>query len=143
MWDPMQELVEMRSRLGRALHGADPRWLRAAPRARRSASPLPPLDVCETPEAYIVRVDVPGLSRTDLHLAVESGALEIAGEVPERVGGGEDVLRAERFRGAFRRVVPLPREADAAAVKASLADGVLTVTVPRRLPGGRRSVEIE
>jgi len=137
-WSPLRELSEVRSRLERALREAG-RWSVAGP-ARVGA---PPLDFSEACDAFLVRVAVPGATKGDLRVAVQEGALEIAGQLPERSAPGVEVVRAERFRGPFRRVVPLPREADLAGVTASLAEGVLTVRVPRHLPGGRRTVEIE
>lgn len=138
-WTLERELSELRARLARALRDAEQRWSRAG--AARSA-PVPALDFTGKREAFIVRVDVPGVAKGDIGIAVQDGALEIAGRVPDRDEAGRERLRSERLRGEFRRVVPLPREADLAKVKASLADGVLTVSIPRRLPGGRRSVEI-
>jgi HSP20 family protein len=135
-----RELSELRARLAKRLGDAEHRSSRAG--AARPA-PVPPLDFSETREAFVIRVDVPGVARGELEIAVQNGALEIAGRTPDRDEEGREVLRSERSRGAFHRVAPLPREADLANVRASLATGVLTVVVPRRLPGGRRSVEIE
>ena len=137
-WSPLRELSELRSHLERTLREAG-RW--SATGLARAGAPL--LDFSETRDAFLVRVDVPGATKSDLRISVQEGALEIAGQLPERSAPAAEVVRAERFRGAFRRVVPLPREADLAGVTASLADGVLTVRLPRHLPGGRRTVEIE
>jgi HSP20 family molecular chaperone IbpA len=66
-------------------------------------------------------------------VTVNETTLEISGEMtPQANGGDRTVLRAERFRGPFKRLVPLPRQADFGSVAASLADGVLTVTVRKR-----------
>lgn len=139
-WTLGRELSELRARLAGALREADQRWSLAG--AARPVA-VPALDFSETAEAFVVRVDVPGVPKGELDIAVQEGVLEITGRVPDRDAAGRELLRSERLRGAFRRAVPLPREADLANAKASLADGVLTVLIPRRLPGGRRSVEIE
>ena len=105
----------------------------AGARLPRSAA-WPALDVSGTDDAFLVRADVPELHQADIRVTVHDGAVEIAGEVPQLAPGERVVRRAERPRGPFRRVIPLPREADPATVSAALVDGVLTVRIARRVP---------
>ncbi|MBM3501359.1 MAG: Hsp20/alpha crystallin family protein, partial [Armatimonadetes bacterium] len=51
-------------------------------------------------------------------------------------------LRLERFRGPFRRIVPLPRQANSAEIRATLERGVLTLEVLKTLSAGGRRIEI-
>jgi HSP20 family protein len=105
----------------------------------------PPTDVIrasQTDFAYLVRMDLPGVSREQVRIYAEEGALSISGtkELPVREGG--KVLRAERSHGRFSRVVALPSDADFNTVSATLHDGVLTVRVDRRRPTSRGPIEI-
>lgn len=49
----------------------------------------------------------------------------------------------ERSYGAFERVVSLPRNVDAAAIKANLADGVLKVVAPKTPGAEARTIEVK
>jgi HSP20 family protein len=127
IWSPTRDLLQLHARLGRAL--GDPtvrRWTRAP---RREAT-MPPLDVSETPEGFLIRVDLPGMSRDDIEVTLTEGQLQIAGESPAPSGG--EPRRLERLHGPFRRVVPLPRHTDGEAITAVLERGVLTLNVPKR-----------
>lgn len=138
----IRDLLQLHARLGRAL--GDP-LVRQWGRPRSAPASMPPLDVVETSDRYLVRVDLPGLTREDVNVRVVREALEITGELPAFDGNQPDVRlhRAERFRGPFRRVVPLPRDTDGEAIEARLEDGVLTVAIPKVTPAGGRRVSIE
>jgi len=105
---------------------------------------MPPLDFSETPESFRIRVDLPGVKRDQVEVKVVEGTLEISGEAPPPDGEGSGVQprRIERFHGPFRRLVPLPRQADSAGIKATLEQGVLTLEVPKVAPSGGRRIEI-
>jgi HSP20 family protein len=91
---------------------------------------LPALDVQENKDNYTVRVEVPGLRREDIEVALEDGALTISGErKPEVPVEGTEVHRQERFYGKFSRVITLPTVVAADKVKAQYKDGILTVTL--------------
>jgi HSP20 family protein len=136
---PTRELLQRHARLGRAL--GDPtvrRW-----RGRGPVAPsMPPLDFSEAADRFLVRVDLPGMQRDDIEVTVTGGRLEIAGEGGGGPAGDAHPLRVERFHGPFRRVVPLPRQADGDRVEASLEQGVLTIRIPKRGPDGGRRVGV-
>ena len=134
-WNPMREMMQLHARLGRAL--GDPPVRQWRPEPRRQESTMPPLDVGETAEAFVVSIDLPGMKKDEIAATVDGNLLEISGTVnnaPPAAYGPRTlrVWRAGRFRGPFRRVVPLPSQADPDAVTASLVDGVLTVSVGKR-----------
>ncbi|HEY7471504.1 MAG TPA: Hsp20/alpha crystallin family protein [Gemmatimonadota bacterium] len=105
---------------------------------------LPATDVSETPEALTLRLEVPGLSRDQLKIAVEHGTLTVRGEkVQETSSENETFHRTERSFGAFERSFTLPTHIDAENVKASLQDGVLVITLPRREEAKAREIAIE
>lgn len=93
---------------------------------------LPALDVQENKDNYTVRVEVPGLRREDIEVALEDGALTISGErKAETPAEGTEVHRQERFYGKFSRVITLPTVVAADKVKAQYKDGILTVTLAK------------
>lgn len=104
----------------------------------------PDADVVEKDDAYVIRLDLPGIRREDLNVQVFEDRLVIAGERQgELREEREQYVRSERYSGRFRRVLPLPPDADAEGVRAVLRNGVLEVTLPK-VPGKEgRQITIE
>jgi HSP20 family protein len=98
----------------------------------------PAADVLETPEAYVVRVELPGLERSDVSLEVAAGALKITGTRPFQKSAGGVYHVLERSFGPFSRTFALPDDFDPDRIKAVLSQGLLTVTLPRTGPTRRR-----
>lgn len=91
------------------------------------------IDWKETPEAHIFKVDLPGLKKEEVKVEVEEGTiLQISGErSKEQEEKNDKWHRIERSSGKFLRRFRLPENAKMDQVKASMEDGVLTVTVPK------------
>jgi len=83
--------------------------------------------------AYRITLELPGVDEADIDVAVEQGLLTVRGEKrASRQDKGETWYFTERQYGSFQRSFRLPPDADDQAVSAGLADGVLTISVPRR-----------
>jgi HSP20 family protein len=80
---------------------------------------------------YFLQMDVPGLKIEDLEVSLEKGQLTIRGERkgPEH---GQKTWYDERAYGSFQRTVMLTEAVDAGSIDASLADGMLSITVAKR-----------
>lgn len=93
----------------------------------------PAVDVREDPDAYVVHVEVPGVPRDNIDIAMHDGALVIRGRKENLSQGGEARFRrVERSYGTFARALQLPRNVDPERISASLNDGVLEVRLPKR-----------
>ncbi len=93
---------------------------------------IPEMDLAETPDAYVLRADLPGLAPEDVSIELENRVLSISGErKAEQLGEGAGYRRVERASGAFRRTLTLPAGVEADAITAAFDNGVLTVTVPK------------
>jgi HSP20 family protein len=90
----------------------------------------PHADVRANDSELQVCLDVPGLKQEDLELSVENGTLTIKGE-RKYPGSAEERAWIGRRYGAFESSFALPDYADTEKITASLADGVLTVRVPK------------
>jgi HSP20 family protein len=93
---------------------------------------MPALDISERKDAYLVTVELPGVTLDDLQITLEDGLLTIQGERHlANDAADQQFHRVERRYGAFRRAITLPAHVLADAVEASVEDGVLQVLVPK------------
>lgn len=129
-WEPTRELATFQHEMNRLFNSFfDTPTHQGAGQMRRW---LPATDLIETEDAYVLRVDLPGLSEADVSIEVEDGVLTIAGE---RRATHEDrqagAFRLERAFGSFSRSLTLPDGVDAEAIRAGFDKGVLEVRVPK------------
>ncbi|XP_007016442.2 PREDICTED: 18.1 kDa class I heat shock protein [Theobroma cacao] len=91
------------------------------------------VDWKETPEAHIFQADLPGLKKEEMKVEIDEGRiLQISGErSKEKEEKNDKWHRVERSSGKFLRRFRLPENAKMDQVKASMENGVLTVTVPK------------
>lgn len=115
-----------------------PPWLRDLNRffgtEGATSSFIPPADVLVTEEGVKVYMDVPGISSDKLDVELENDVLTVRGERPypyaER-DGDRGARRIERGFGRFERSLRVPGGLDPNAIEASLADGVLSLRLPK------------
>lgn len=100
-------------------------------------------DVFESADRLLVRLELPGLDKQDLHIEVVDDAVVVSGEKRfehEATEGTWHVVQCAY--GSFRRAVPLPVPVVASAAKASYKDGILRIELPKASPGRPSSVSI-
>ncbi|HEX9671115.1 MAG TPA: Hsp20/alpha crystallin family protein [Thermoanaerobaculia bacterium] len=92
---------------------------------------MPTFDVYQLDNWLVVKADLPGLKKQDVHITFEDGALVFSGERKEdKEIEKESFYRAECSYGAFYRRLPLSFMVDPAKIEAKFTDGVLEVRVP-------------
>lgn len=103
----------------------------------------PHTDISETDDRYVLRMDMPGLSRSDLNIELRNDTLTVSGERKnEHEESRENFHRVERSYGRFFRSFTLPNAGDTEKVKAQMKDGVLTIEIPKREESKPRRIEI-
>jgi HSP20 family protein len=141
-WEPAREISSLQSDINRLFNsffdtptggngGTLRRW-------------IPPMDLVETEDSFVLKADLPGLTESDLNLEVEDNVLTISGErKAEHEDKHEGYVRVERAFGSFRRSLTLPEGVEPDAVKASFDNGVLEVRIPKPEQRKPRKVAIQ
>ena len=101
------------------------------------------VDVSEDPECVIVRASLPGVSKDDVSIEIQDGLLTIsAHKSEEHEETSEKFYRKERREGSVSRRVALPVAVLEDRASADLADGELTLRMPKSRLGGPQKVSI-
>ena len=103
------------------------------------------IDVKETPSAYTVVAEVPGVSKEDIHVTVEGSVVTLRAEIQQQDSQGQEekVLLTERYYGAVARSFQLPADVDPAQAKAKYDNGVLTLNLPKKVGTAAQRLNIE
>ena len=103
------------------------------------------VDGKETEGGYTVQAEVPGVPKEDIHVSVEGNVVSLRAEVRQldQKTEGEKVLRSERYYGSVARSFQLPADIDAAQAKAKYDNGILTLTLPKKLNNSSQRLNIE
>ena len=105
----------------------------------------PALDVAESDTAYTLQLDVPGVTRDQLEVTIEGRRVSVATAKPAADAAeskDQRVLYRERTAPRYARTVSLPAEVDSAASQARVDNGVLTLTLAKKVPTGARKISV-
>lgn len=110
--------------------------------------PLPAqikVDVKESPAAYTVQAEVPGVSKEDIHVAIDGNVVTLRADIKQEDAQASDekVLRSERYYGAVSRSFQLPVDIDNTTAKAKYDNGVLMLTLPKKAASKGQRLAIE
>ena len=106
------------------------------PSARDEAAPIR-FDVRETPEAYLVSAELPGVKKEDIHVEIEGTKRETTEK------DGDKWLRTERHYGKAARRFALPQEVDEAKAAAKYDNGLLNLTLPKKAAVTGRKLSVQ
>ena len=111
---------------------------------RGEVLPRMKVDVAEKNGAYVVKGELPGVRKEDIHVSVDGAQVTLEAEVKqEKSTDNERVLHTERSYGKVSRVFTLPQEVDEAAVEARFQDGVLELKLPKKQAAARKQITIQ
>jgi HSP20 family protein len=125
----MRDLLALHEHLGHLVGTDAPGW-------------TPPVDLYETPGAFVLTAELPGLARGDVEIHAEESRVLIRGARTGSQVPCEQYHRVERGHGPFSRAFSLPEPIDVDAVTADLKDGLLTLTMPKAADRGARRVDV-
>jgi HSP20 family protein len=125
------ELQRLRDRVGRLFAALQEATEADDPLA--SGAWAPPVDLCETCDAILLRVELPGVSAQQIKIGATNTRLRIWGEKKRRVPRNKITshLCSERSYGRFSRIVPLRWTVSVRDATAELANGILMIRFPK------------
>ena len=134
IWNPIHEMDELfHNRLASVLGGE----------RVQSVAWSPVVDIEETELNYLIRAELPGLSKKNVKVVVEDGVLTLSGERDlERKVEGKTFHHIERSHGTFTRSFTLPENAEAESVSANYKDGLLEIRVAKSEEALPKSIEV-
>ena len=141
-WKPVKEFESMRSEMDRLWDS----FFVGKPRKRGDEEGhwLPSVDVSETKNDVVVKVELPGMNSKDLDISLSDGTIVIKGEKKqEKEEKEENYHFVERSYGKFIRTVPLPKEVKHDKVSASYKDGILKVVLPKSEEAKTKEIKIK
>ena len=128
-WDPWSDMARLRRKFDPFFGGREGAWMPAA-------------DITRDVDGITMKVDLPGMTANDVKVELRDNHVVVTGERnQETEEKQEDMVTRERVFGSFMRSVALPAGVGADDVKASFADGELTVEVS--LPAQAEATQIE
>jgi HSP20 family protein len=139
-WDPYRDFSQLAEHVNRAL---------GVPAARDRdeelslGSWIPPVDIVEEKDRILLTAELPGFQPKEVEVQMEGGVLTVKGERKrEEEKEGRNYHRVERSYGQFLRSFTLPNNVNRDAIKASFADGLLTIELPKREEARPRQIQI-
>ena len=139
--NPSHEFEDIYDRMGQLMNFA------FGDMARVEMPWVPLADLSETEDAYVAKVELPGVGKDQIDVQLQDRELVISGEIPEQEqdgqNGGRRRHRSTRRTGRFEFRAWLPGDVNADAVQGELTDGVLTLTIPKSEAAKPRKIEIK
>ena len=102
----------------------------------------PVTDIYETENEYSLRVEMPGVSKDNLEIVVESDELEIKGKLDNQLQENEMLKYSEYSLHNYYRKFRIGEDINKDAINAKLEDGVLTLTLNKSEEVKPRKIEI-
>ena len=120
-----------------------PVWL-PSPETRATAPTQFRMDVSENDKEYQVLADLPGVKKEDISITISGNQVSVSAEVKHEkdVEKGETMLRGERYFGKIQRAFALGQEVDQATAQAKYNDGVLELTLPKKLVAAAKRLQV-
>jgi HSP20 family protein len=138
-WRPFRELDRMRGEMDRLWDS----FFEGKPKVRFGEW-FPSLDVAETKNDIVVKIELPGMDQKDIDISLSDGHLIIKGEKKqEKEEKEENYHFIERSYGTFTRSVQLPKEVKHDKVTASYKNGVLKVVLPKSEEAKKKEVKVK
>ena len=127
-WSPFREFEDLFNRYSRMPR----REVVAGENGDSTTDWRPVANISETDKEYLIKAELPEVSKDDIEVKANEGVITIRGERRmEKTSDDEKQHRVESFYGSFSRSFSLPADVDESAITAESKDGVLKVHLPK------------
>ena len=118
--------------------------LRPAWRDLEAIDPAMRMEISETGNEYLMKADIPGVKKEDVHVSIDGNMVTISAEVKHEkdTTEGSTVLCSERCYGKTMRSFRLDQDVMEDAVEAKYADGVLELRLPKKIGTQHKEIAI-
>jgi HSP20 family protein len=112
---------------------------------RQIGSTFPPIDIIEGDDEYLIRADLPGITKEEIQINIEKDVLTISGEKKRSIETPDKnrYYHFERGFGTFLRSLNLPSNVDPNKIEAHYSNGVLDIVLKKTQENKHKSVEIK
>jgi HSP20 family protein len=143
---PLNSVFDRMATLSRAMDGAFGAPVENTLSGTRNTYWVPALDAWETEHAFVVQLDLPGVSPEKVEISFERNTLSVHGSrgptVQPSENGEMKIYFSERAAGTFTRSLRFPQYVEGDKITANFADGVLTITLPKAEAAKARKIAI-
>jgi HSP20 family protein len=129
-WDPLRDLLTLQERMNRLCEESFAGRLEEEALVG-SGTWAPLADAYETPEGFVVLVELPGIEKDDVEIHVDGDELVVRGERKGLASRPDRFHRMERSHGPFMRSFKLSEDVDPDRVTAQMREGVLRLELPK------------
>ncbi|MBJ2356643.1 MAG: Hsp20/alpha crystallin family protein [Sphaerochaeta sp.] len=108
-------------------------------------SKIPPVDIYETEKAYVIEAELAGYKQEEVSVNIEKHVLKISSDKQSLKSADEKQknLVRERYFKKFERSFSLPEDIDEGNIEGEFADGVLTITLPKKKEALPKTIEVK
>lgn len=139
-YEPWSMLNQLHGQLNRIF---DREFDGEAASSAATADWVPPADVEEYADRFVLKLDVPGVEVSAIDITLDQGLLSVSGQrSKDAVSKDVERSRTERPHGRFHRRFTLPDTADAAGVRATGRNGIVEVTIPKQAKAQPRRIQV-
>ena len=111
---------------------------------RHQTGIVPPVDMYETETSLVVETPLPGVDPNKIELAIDNGILSIRGTSERKTEVDEkNYYRKEVRQGSIFRQIALPSRVEESQAEAAFENGILKITVPKKLEQKTIKVEVK
>ncbi len=111
---------------------------------KESKVAAPALDMIDSRDKILVKVEMPGVKKSDIVITIDDDTLNIKAEVEtKKEDKNEDYLYMERNYSSFARSISLPTKIEEGKISASLKDGILEITLPKAEEVKPKKIKVE
>jgi len=147
-WNPERELLNVEREFNKLLNSFGSRFGLSSNNGGDSeyenAVWTPLTDIAEDKDSYIIKLDLPGITKSDVKISFIDGQLNISGErKQEKESKDSKYHRVERSFGKYYRSFALPQQIKEDQINAEFKDGQLTIVVPKAEEAKPKEIEVK